>query len=297
MKVIVSFSGGKDSQAFLIQACKEFGAENIEAVFCDTKWEHHLTYEHINSVVKKLGVKLVTLQNKIGGFENLCKRMKWFPDTTHRMCTVQLKIQPMIDYVLTHNEDLVIIQGIRASESASRSKMPCSANYFQEYFDTKNKRLYRKNDVLKWCENHTATVERPMLGMGAQDIIDYILKNGQQPNPLYKQGANRVGCYPCIYARLAEIKSMRHDIGYVLKVVKLEEEVNRLRIDARGEKAKKASLFMKGKIPDCYCKKYGNGIPAFEDVIAYVSRDDAELDLFEPEEATSCMSVYHGLCE
>ena len=83
MKVIVSFSGGKDSQACLIQACKEFGAENIEAVFCDTGWEHRLTYEHVNSVTQSLGVNLVTLRNeKVGGFEGLCKRMKWFPDTT-----------------------------------------------------------------------------------------------------------------------------------------------------------------------------------------------------------------------
>lgn len=296
MKVIVSFSGGKDSQACLIQASKEFGAKNIEAVFCDTGWEHHLTYEHVRNVTDILGVKLVTLKSKIGGFEELCKRMKWFPNTQHRMCTVQLKIQPMIDYILTHDDDLLIIQGIRASESSSRSKMPCSADYFMEYNQEK-KSLYRKNDVLKWLENHKATVERPMFGMSSQEIIDYILENGQQPNPLYRQGASRVGCYPCIYARLSEIKNMRHDLAYVLKVVKLEEEVNRMRIEARGDKGNPASLFAKGKIPARFCLKYGKGIPAFEDVIAYVSRDDAQLDMFEPEEGYSCMSVYHGLCE
>ena len=298
MKVIVSFSGGKDSQACLIQACKEFGAQNIEAVFCDTGWEHHLTYEHVKNVTESLGVRLVTLKSKVGGFEDLCKSMKWFPDTTLRMCTVQLKIQPQIDYVLNHDDDLVIIQGIRAAESAARSKMPCSANYFQEYLDENNKkRLYRKNDVREWCKNHTATVERPMIGMSAQDIIDYILKNGQQPNPLYKQGASRVGCYPCIYARLSEIKNMRHDLAYILRVVKLEEEVNRNRI-RHDAKCEYASLFAKGKIPArFFCKKYGKGIPAFEDVIAYVSRDDTQLDMFEPEEGYSCMSIYHGLCE
>lgn len=40
MKIIVSFSGGKDSQACLIQATKQYGADKIEAVFCDTGWEH-----------------------------------------------------------------------------------------------------------------------------------------------------------------------------------------------------------------------------------------------------------------
>lgn len=297
MKIIVSFSGGKDSQACLIQACKAFGAAKITAVFCDTGWEHHLTYEHVKNVTDILGVKLVTLKSNIGGFENLCKRMKWFPDTTHRMCTVQLKIQPMIDYILSQDDDLVIIQGIRAAESKTRSKMPCSADYFVEYFNENAKSLYRKKDVMEWCKSHKARVDRPMMGMSAQDIIDYILENGQEPNPLYKQGASRVGCYPCIYARLQEVKNMRHDIGYVLRVVKLEEEVNRLRIEARGDSGNPASLFAKGKIPARFCKKYGKGIPAFEDVIAYVSRDDAQLDMFEPEEGYSCMSIYHGLCE
>ena len=296
MKVIVCFSGGKDSQACLIQACKEFGADNIEAVFCDTGWEHHLTYEHVKNVTESLGVRLVTLKSKIGGFEDLCKRMKWFPDTGHRMCTLQLKIQPMIDYILQHEEDILIIQGIRAAESDTRSKMPCSADYFKEYFESNGKKLYRKRGVIKWCQKHKATVDRPMFGMSAQEIIDYILENGQQPNPLYKQGSSRVGCYPCIYARLAEIKRMRHDLAYVLRVVKLEEEVNRSRM-RHDAKSQFSSFFSKGKIPERYCKKYGNGIPAFEDIIAYVSMNDGYLDMFEPEEGYSCMSIYHGLCE
>mgnify|MGYP003163580637 FL=1 len=36
MKILVSFSGGKDSQACLIQAAKQYGTDKIEAVFCDT---------------------------------------------------------------------------------------------------------------------------------------------------------------------------------------------------------------------------------------------------------------------
>lgn len=292
MKVIVSFSGGKDSQACLIQACNEFGAKNIEAVFCDTEWEHEETYRHVHNVVDQLGVKLVTLKNKNGGFESLCKRMKWFPDTQKRNCTVQLKIQPMIDYILTHDDDLTIIQGIRAAESASRSKLPCSADYFAEYFTNNDKSLYRKTDVKNWCKNHQAIVSRPMLGMSAQEIIDFILDNGQQPNPLYRRGCSRVGCYPCIFARLQEVKVMRKDEKYVKRVNDLEDAIN-----SQRDKGAEASLFPKGKIPERFCKKYGRGIPSFEDVIAYVSRDDAQLDLFEPEQGYSCMSIYHGLCE
>lgn len=46
MKIIVSFSGGKDSQACLIQAANQYGADKIEAVFCDTGWEHPGHHKH-----------------------------------------------------------------------------------------------------------------------------------------------------------------------------------------------------------------------------------------------------------
>lgn len=294
MKIIVTFSGGKDLQACLIQACKDFGADKVTAVFCDTGWEHELTYRHVRNVVEQLEVQLVILRNKkVNGFAGLCKKTHFFPDARHRICTVRLKIQPMIDYILEQDNDLLIIQGIRASESVSRSKLPCSADYFAEYLAGDNKRLYRKSDVRQWCQRHKATVERPMFGMSAQEIINFILSNGQQPNPLYRRGASRVGCYPCIFARLSEIKAMQKDEEYVQRLIQLEADINRL----KGGDKLPSSFFPKGKIPARYCSKYGNGIPAFEDILAYVRRDDAQLDIFEPEQGYSCMSIYHGLCE
>lgn len=298
MKVLVSFSGGKDSQACLIRACEDFKASNVTAVFCDTGWEHELTYRHVQEVASALGVELVVLKSPRFPLQNLCKEMKWFPDSMNRMCTVLLKIMPMIDYVLTIDDNVVIIQGIRAAESQSRSKLSCSANYFAEYLadDSAKKRLYRKIDVKEWCGHHTATVERPMFGESAQGVIDYILQHGQQPNPLYRRGFSRVGCFPCIFARLSDIKAMRHFPDYVQRVIELEKEVNDIR-QREGKGGKFASFLPVGKIPARFCTSYGEGVPAFEDVIRYVSRDDAQLDMFDDDNAVSCMSVYHGLCE
>ena len=298
MKVLVSFSGGKDSQACLIRACEDFGAANVTAVFCDTGWEHQLTYQHVHEVTHALGVKLDVHKSSRYPMQNLCKEMKWFPDSMHRMCTVQLKIMPMIDYVLHIDDDVVIIQGIRAAESQSRSRLSCSANYFAEYLaeDSAKKRLYRKIDVKEWCGHHTATVERPMFGASAQDVIDYILEHGQQPNPLYRRGFSRVGCFPCIFARLSDIKAMRHFGNYVMRVIDLEEEVNEIR-QREGQGGKYATFLPVGKIPARFCTSHGEGVPSFDDVIRYVSRDDAQLDMFDDDNAVSCMSVYHGLCE
>lgn len=299
MKVFVQFSGGKDSQACLIQACDSYGSQNVTAIFCDTCWEHILTYEHIQSVVKTLGVKLIVLKAKWNdGFIGLCKQMKWFPDSKHRMCTVKLKIYPTIDFILDQNEDLLIIQGIRAAESRQRSKMACSGDYFQEYKNgdgSNTKRgLYRKTDVLNWCKVHRATVERPFFGSSSQDVINYILDHNQVPNPLYKKGYSRVGCFPCIFSKLSELKLFAKEAKYISRLEELENEV----ISLRGiENGSPASFFPKGKIPARFCKKLANNIPTIRDIIEYVTRENAQLDLFDNDESTSCMSVYHGLCE
>lgn len=64
VKIIVQFSGSKDSQACLIKACETYGADKVTAIFRDTGWEHELTYKHIHNIVNLLGVKLVILKNK-----------------------------------------------------------------------------------------------------------------------------------------------------------------------------------------------------------------------------------------
>ena len=73
MKIIVSFSGGKDSQACLIWAVEKYGAKNVQAVFCDTGWEHELTYKHIQDTCKSMDVELITLKPELD-FVELSKK-------------------------------------------------------------------------------------------------------------------------------------------------------------------------------------------------------------------------------
>lgn len=174
MKIIVSFSGGKDSQACLIQATNKYGADKIEAVFCDTGWEHPDTYQHISNVCKQLDVRLVILRSKkYTDFVDMSIKRSRFPSSQRRFCTSELKIKPMIDYILSLTEPCLIIQGIRAKESEERAKLPYECNYFGEYFERvkKNrkgkivevwKQDYRRKDVLKWCEHYDASVSRPI---------------------------------------------------------------------------------------------------------------------------------------
>ena len=289
MKILVQFSGGKDSQACLIKAVKDYGKDKVTAVFCDPGWEHADTYRHIHDVVDALGVPLVTLKSKkYEDFVDMSIRRKRFPSTRARFCTEELKAIPMIDYILSQDDSFIIIQGIRASESAARAGYDVECSYFKEYFDKSTKSFYKKRVVLEWCKTHDASVLRPIFRWSAQEVIDYILENGQRPNPLYERGFSRVGCFPCIMCRKREVQLISKDPWAAKRLIDAEKRM-------KDETVKGSTFFSPGYIPARFC---GNGqYPTVEEVFKYVNRHDAQLDLFEPEEGYSCMSLYHGLCE
>ena len=285
VKVLIFYSGGKDSQACLIWAVKKYGVENCEAVFCDTGWENPVTYQHIEETTKQLGVKLVTLKSKkYDGFIDLARKKKRFPSTNARFCTVELKALPAIDYVLSQNQSLIIIEGIRKNESHARSKMEPECMYFRYYFEPRangKSDTYRKKEVLEWCKKYDASKFRPIFDWSAEQTIQYIKDNGQQPNWLYYQGFSRVGCFPCIMSRQSELKLIMDNHPERWEELKrIEKEVGR-------------TLF-----PPLYIPEHSQKNKVFttlEDVEVYLKRKNATLDMFE-EETPGCMSVY-GLCE
>jgi len=290
MKILVFYSGGKDSQASLIWAVKQYGVQNCEAVFCDTGWENPVTYEHIRTTTEQLGVKLVTIKSaKYAGMVDLAIKKKRFPSSKARFCTEELKSKPAIDYVLSHSENLITIEGIRAKESFSRSKMNAECTYFKYYFEPigkdKNGKLkyhtYRKKDVKKWCEQYNADKIRPLFTWSADEVMDYIKANGQLPNPLYYQGFSRVGCFPCIMVRHQEIKLISENHPEMWdRLESAEKKVGR-------------SFFPPSYIPKHACEN--KHYPFVSDVKKYLSDKNATLDMFEGEQP-GCMSAYN-LCE
>lgn len=298
VKVLVAFSGGKDSLASLIWAVNKYGVKSVEAVFCDTGWEHELTYEHINEVVEKIGVKLVTVKSKkYDGFVDLAKQKKRFPSTKARFCTEQLKSIPMIDYVLEQKCHLIIVQGIRADESASRAKMKEQCSYFRFYYepygyDKQGKakyQSYRKKDVLAWREKYADDIIRPMFAWSGQDVMAYILDNGYKPNPLYYQGFSRVGCFPCIMCKKSEIKQIAENHPeYLERLQNAEIETG-------------SSFFPPDYIPPYLQQgrdKKGQRFPLLKNVIDYVTDDPSQTKMFEDDEKQDrrCMSFY-SICE
>lgn len=291
MKVLIFYSGGKDSQASMIFAVKKYGVENCEAVFCDTGWESPETYSHIKETTNQIGIQLVTLKSKkFDGMIDLAIKKTRFPSTNRRFCTSELKSIPAIDYVLSKEESLIVIEGIRGDESFKRSKMEAECMYFKHYFEPMENgktHSYRKKDVIEWCKKYDASKFRPIFKWTADETVKYILDNGQQPNILYYQGFSRVGCFPCIMARHKDIIRINEVYPERIKyLIEQEMKVGR-------------TFFSPSYIPD-HAKsgkdKNGNTFCTVEDVMTYLERKNATGDLFEGEGDISCMS-YYGLCE
>ena len=212
--LIVSMSGGKDSDAMALHL-EELGLEFIP-VFLDTGWEHPATVEYVNTVLEERFGPITTLRSERGGMVEWINKKMMFPGRTRRFCTEQLKSIPIRDFLATLDDPINAV-GIRAEESRKRSTMP-------EWEES------------EWMD---ATVWRPIIDWTEEQVIAMHTKHGLPPNPLYLQGASRVGCFPCIYARKAEVK-MVGDLwpARIDEIAAIEEQLTELarsKVRARAE--------------------------------------------------------------
>lgn len=262
MRHVVCFSGGKDSTALVLWAKENL--PEFTTVFCDTKWEHEITYAYVEEINQALlGGKLVTLKSeKYEGMRDLVTIKGLVPSSGQRFCTQELKFFPMRDYLLTIDDHCTVYQGMRRDESESRAAMQFEC----------------------WDDGYDAIIKRPLLDWKAEQCFEIMRKYDVKPNPLYLMGASRVGCFPCVLINLRELKALSFTRPEVRdRIIELETLSTR-------------SFFKPGFIPDRFCTGVDNGVrfPAAKDVFRYLdSVDEDQLPLLP---AKSCMSVYN-LCE
>lgn len=272
---LAAFSGGKDSTAVLCWLIEQ--EIEFTAVFCDTGWEHPLTYAYVEEINQQLlGGKLVTLKSdKYDGFRDLVIKRHRIPGARSRFCTDELKVFPMHRYIEQQEEDCTVYQGVRADESAKRSTMP-----MREFVDDAGG---------YW-------IERPLFNWTAQECFDIAKRHGVKPNPLYLLGAGRVGCWPCVMVSLRELKALLKTTPEIkARLIELEAAMY-IACPELG-----STFFRAGTIPERYCTKPHTTkdgrqmlVPRAEDVFRYLeSVDEDQLPLFE---TPRCMSVYN-LCE
>jgi len=70
-RVIVNFSGGKDSTVAILEAIKRYPKEEIILCYQDTGAEYKGTAEHVQSIADILGLELVTLRAKRDWYEQV----------------------------------------------------------------------------------------------------------------------------------------------------------------------------------------------------------------------------------
>lgn len=192
--ILLSVSGGKDSTALALYLL-DLGIP-FTPLFCDTGWEHELTYEYIRGPLsRKIGEvqflrneSLVTSNPEEYGMVARILKYNLFPSGRIKWCTNELKLMSYraycVNLFLKERKLPISLTGVRGEESARRS----SFGYVEEQDE--------------------ATQIRPILKWSEDDVVEIHRKHGFPPNPLYLKGLSRVGCFPCIYTNKADLKKV-----------------------------------------------------------------------------------------
>jgi 3'-phosphoadenosine 5'-phosphosulfate sulfotransferase (PAPS reductase)/FAD synthetase len=271
---VAAFSGGKDSTALLCWLQDE--GIRFTAVFSDTGWEHPLTYAYIEEINQRLlGGALIRLKpdewipegttERYTDMRDLVTRKGRVPSVRARFCTEYLKTNPMRAWIAAQDEDVVLYQGIRAEESPARAVMAPS----------------------EWSDYYDCQVERPLFRWTAPEIFVLLALHGIPANPLYRLGAKRVGCFPCVLTRHAELRRLSKSLPEVWDRI------------AELERLSGHSYFPPGYIPERFNTgrdpKTGLSFPTAADVRRYLfGMGEEQLAMYG--ETPACTSVYN-LCE
>ena len=179
--MMVSFSGGKDSTVTSHIVNKALGTNKVLHVFGDTTLEFPYTLEYKKRFSKNeesQGVRVLTAKNREKNFEELCE-VVGPPSRVMRWCCTVFKtgaIQKTISSAFKDKNNILSFQGIRHSESISRSK------YERESESPKISKQTVASPIIEWID---------------YDVWLYILTTKIDFNDAYRLGWTRVGCWCC----------------------------------------------------------------------------------------------------
>jgi 3'-phosphoadenosine 5'-phosphosulfate sulfotransferase (PAPS reductase)/FAD synthetase len=189
-KIAISYSGGKDSTAMLLLA-KEMGLDFI-ATYQDTGFEHSVHYEYLDYIEKATGVEIVRIQSeKYNGMFDLIEKRNALPNGLMRFCTEELKQKPFANWLENYPEIKEVWIGVRAQESAQRMARNKDKT-FDTTFPIWEYAVYGKRKF------PDVVVRLPIVEWSEKDVWAMHEKYSIKPNPLYEQGFQRVGCFPCV---------------------------------------------------------------------------------------------------
>lgn len=194
VKILVPISGGKDSQAALKLALQTHPAHEVRGLFCDTQFEHPITYQHIEKLRTLYGpVQIDTVTG--GSVLEKAIKYKRFPGGGARHCTDELKIRETKIYCKSlaeaQGEGFEVWYGMRTGESSERSK---------RYAGKVSNEIYAPHEVLpskypKYLAKMGVMFRLCILDWTEAEVLDFLAGD---ENPLYTEGFPRVGCFPCL---------------------------------------------------------------------------------------------------
>jgi len=236
--LVVSVSGGKDSQAMLNAIAAQGFANQVVAIHANVgamEWEQ--THAHCEKICSAVGVELVTVARPQGDLlaQMEARRVKLegqnkphWPSSAARYCTSDHK-RAQIDKYLRQYNLVISAEGIRADESRERAKR-CD-HEAREQICTRDRTAYTWRPILNWsvddvweaCGTSAAdlTQRRHLYAAGMRDEA----LQGWPAHPAYVIGNERLSCAICVLASRNDITNgARHNPGLLAQLVAMEEK-------------------------------------------------------------------------
>ncbi|ASJ03487.1 hypothetical protein A3L09_09550 [Thermococcus profundus] len=187
----VAFSGGKDSLAVLGLALEEFGGD-FTVFFNNTGIEFPETVQYVEELRKEFEPKGVRFIVADAG-DAFWRALYVFspPGRDYRWCCKVTKLGP-ITMAIKENypKGVLMFVGQRKYESIKRFKQP---------------RVWRN----EWVPNEIGA--SPIFHWRAIEVWLYIFSRKLKYNPLYARGFDRIGCFLCPSASLAEFERLKRE--------------------------------------------------------------------------------------
>ena len=193
---IIGLSGGKDSTALAVFMRQKYPELDIEYFFCDTHKELPETYDYLDRIEARLGIKIVRLEAERGFDHWLDVYGGTLPSPKMRWCTKQMKIIPLEKYI--GDDAAISYVGIRADEN--RDGYISKRDNIKPVFPFKEHGLV-KADIYRLLEES---------GIGLPD---------------YYRWRSRSGCFFCFFQRKYEwVKLAEEHPDLFAEAVRYEQE-------------------------------------------------------------------------
>lgn len=170
---VLGLSGGKDSTALAVLLHKEI--PDMEYFFCDTHKELQETYDYLDRIKARLGIKIHYLSENRGFDHWLDIHGGMLPSPQMRWCTIMMKIKPFEAFV--GDDPVMSYIGIRADE--------------------------RRDGYISKKPNITPVYPFKERGLVKADIVR-ILEESGIGMPDYYRWRSRSGCFFCFFQRKYE---------------------------------------------------------------------------------------------